>query len=73
MCFANLAMLDCGRLVDYFRPCLLVRHKPLAFRAQKFQLALVLIYMPDIYLKCQRNYPAALSQRAQLRVYANHN
>ena len=73
MCPANLLAPDCGHLVDCFRLYLPVQRRPLAFRAQKFQLVLILVYAPSIYLKFRQNYRGAHLQLVQLRAYANHS
>ena len=73
MCLANLLVSDCDHLVGCFRLYLPVQRRLSAFRAQKFQLVLILVYVPSIYLKFRQNYWGVHLRLAQLRVYANHN
>ena len=73
MYLANLLVPDCGNLVGCSRLYLPVQRRPLAFRVQKFQLVLILVYAPSIYLKFRQNYRGAHLQLVQLRAYANHS
>ena len=73
MCFASLLVSYCGHLADCFRLCLPVQHRPLAFRAQKFQLVLILVYAPSIYLKFRQNCQGAHLQRGRVGEEASDN
>ena len=71
MCLASLLVPDCDYLVGCFRLYLPVQRRPLVFRAQKFQLVLILVYAPSIYLKFRQNCQGVHLQLVQLRAYAN--